>query len=67
MHYPNNLGAATSSNYILSLCGGLCNRRLFMRRPTNKRRFKKMICIGGAFLINSTTHKISTGKANKIG
>jgi hypothetical protein len=50
MHYPKNLGATASSSYILGLCGGLCNRRLFARRPTNKRSFKKMTCTRSAFL-----------------
>jgi hypothetical protein len=60
------IGATTSSSYILSLYGGLCNRRLFARRPTNKRRSKKMTCTRGAFSINSTTYNINFRKANKI-
>jgi hypothetical protein len=66
MHYPKNLGAMASSSYILSLCGGLCNRRLFMSRPTNKRKSKKMAYTRSAFSINPTTHKISIRKDNKI-
>jgi hypothetical protein len=66
MDYPKNLRATTSSSYILSLYGGLCNKILFARRPTNKRRFKKLTCARGAFFINSTTHKIGIEKANKI-
>jgi hypothetical protein len=49
MHYPENLGAIASSSYILDLCGGLCNRRLFVRRPTNKRRSKKVTCTRSVF------------------
>jgi hypothetical protein len=66
MHYPKNLRATATSSYILSLCGGLSNRRLFVRRPTDERRFKKVTCIRSAFSINSTTRKISIRKANKI-
>jgi hypothetical protein len=44
----------------------LCNKKLFARRATNKRRSKKMTCTRSTFSINSTTHKISTRKANKI-
>jgi hypothetical protein len=49
MYYPKNLGATTSNSYILNLCGGLCNRSLFVRRPTNKRRSKKMTCTRNVF------------------
>jgi hypothetical protein len=28
LHYPKYLRTAASSSYILSPCGGLCNRRL---------------------------------------
>jgi hypothetical protein len=66
MQYPKNLGATTSSNYILSLCGGLCNRTLFARRLANERRSKKVTRTRSVFSINSITHKISIGKANKI-
>jgi hypothetical protein len=59
MNYPKNLGATTNNNYILSLRGGLSNRRLFVRRPTNEKRSKKVTCTRSAFLINSTIHKIS--------
>jgi hypothetical protein len=55
-----------SSSYILGLVGGLCNRRLFLRRPANERRSKKMISPRSALSVNPTTRKISTGKANKI-
>jgi hypothetical protein len=55
-----------SNSYILDLGGGLCNRRLFIRRPTNKRRSEKMTSIGSALSVNPTTHKISIEKANKI-
>jgi hypothetical protein len=30
LHYPKYLEAAASSSYILSLFGGLCNRRLLV-------------------------------------
>jgi hypothetical protein len=40
-HYPKNLRAAASSSYIIGPAGGLCNRRLFARRPIKKRRSKK--------------------------
>jgi hypothetical protein len=30
LHYPNDLGAIASGSYILGLCGGLCDRRLFV-------------------------------------
>jgi hypothetical protein len=66
VHYSKNLWAAASSNYILGLGGGLCNRKLFVRRPANKRRSKKMISLRSALSVNPTTHKISIGKANKI-
>jgi hypothetical protein len=55
-----------SSSYILDLSDELCNRRLFMRRPTNKRRFKKMISIRSALSVNPTTRKINIEKVNKI-
>jgi hypothetical protein len=66
LHYPKNLGAVGSSNYILGLSGGLCNRRLFLRRPTNKRRSKKMTSTRSALSVNPTTHKISIRKTSKI-
>jgi hypothetical protein len=55
-----------SNSYILGLSGGLCNRRLFMRRPTNKRRFEKMTSIRSALSVNSTTQKINIRKVNSI-
>jgi hypothetical protein len=61
-----NLRAAANSSYILGLGGELCNRRLFERRPTNKRRSKKMTSTRSALSINPTTRKISIGRANKI-
>jgi hypothetical protein len=45
VHYPKNLRAAASSSYILGLGGGLCNWRLFSRRPPNERRYKKIEAI----------------------
>jgi hypothetical protein len=60
------LRAVASSNYILSLCGGLSNWGIFLRRPSNKRRFKKMTSNRSALSVNPTTHKISIGKTNKI-
>jgi hypothetical protein len=59
MHDPKNLGETTSSSYILSLYGGLCNRRLFVRRPTNKRRSKKMACTRSAFFL-SISHPVKS-------
>jgi hypothetical protein len=55
-----------SRSYILSLGGGLCNRRLLSRRPANERRSKKMTSPRIALSINPTTRKISIRKANKI-
>jgi hypothetical protein len=55
-----------SSSYILRLGGGLCNRKLFLRRPANERRSKKITSPRSALLVNPTTRKISIGKANKI-
>jgi hypothetical protein len=55
-----------SSSYILSLGGGLCNRRLFLRRPANERRSKKMTSPRVALSVYLTTGKISIEKANKI-
>jgi hypothetical protein len=55
-----------SSSYILSLYGGLCNRRLLVSWPTYKKRSKKMTSTRSAISINPTTHKISIGKPNKI-
>jgi hypothetical protein len=55
-----------SSSYILGLGGELCNRRLFARKPTNKRRSKKMTNTRSALLVNPTTRKISIRKTNKI-
>jgi hypothetical protein len=66
VHYPKNLRVATSSSYILGLGGRLGNRRLFARRPTNKRRFEKMTSIRSALSVNPTTRKINIEKANKI-
>jgi hypothetical protein len=66
MQYPKNLGATASCSYIHGLCGGLCDIRLFVSRPTNKRRFKKNAGNRSAFSVNSTTYKISIEKANKI-
>jgi hypothetical protein len=60
-----DLGVAASGGYILSLCGGLGNWRLFSRRPTNERRSKKMISLRSAFTNNPTTHKITIGKPTK--
>jgi hypothetical protein len=65
MHYPKNLGAIASSSYILSLYGGLCNRRLFVSKSTNKRRSKKMTCTRSAFSVNPTTHKIHIEKPTR--
>jgi hypothetical protein len=66
VHNTLDLGVAASGGYILSLCGGLGNWRLFSRRPTNERRSKKMISLRSAFTNNPTTHKITIGKTNKI-
>jgi hypothetical protein len=66
VHYPKNLRVATSSSYILGLGGRLGNRRLFARRPTNKRRFEKMTSIRSALSVNPTTRKINIEKVNKI-
>jgi hypothetical protein len=66
MHYAKKLGATASSGYILGLCGGLCNRRFFVSKPTNKRRSKKMTCTRSAFSVNPTTRKISIEKPNKM-
>jgi hypothetical protein len=66
VHYPKNIRAAASNSYILILFGGLCNRRLLLRRPTNKRRSKKMTSIRSDLSFNPTTCKISIRKANKI-
>jgi hypothetical protein len=55
-----------SSSYILNLSGGLCNRRLLLRRPANERRYKKMTSPRSALSVNSTTRKMSIGKVNKI-
>jgi hypothetical protein len=54
----------TSNSYILGLDGGLCNRRLLLRRPANKRRSKKMTSIRSDLSVNLITHKISIEKAN---
>jgi hypothetical protein len=48
-----------SNSYILSLYARLCNRSLFVRRPTNERRPKKVTFTKTVFSINSTTHKMS--------
>jgi hypothetical protein len=66
MHYPKNLLAVASSSYILSLGGGLCNRRLLSRRPVNERRSEKMKSPRSALSVNPTIRKIIIGKANKI-
>jgi hypothetical protein len=55
-----------SSSYILSLCGGLSNRRLFLRKPANKRRSEKMTSTRSALSVNPTPRKINIGKGNKI-
>jgi hypothetical protein len=66
VQYPKNLQAAASNSYILDHGGGLCNRRLFMRRLTNKKKSEKMISTRSALSVNPTTHKISIRKVNKI-
>jgi hypothetical protein len=66
MHYPMNLGATASRSYIFRLCSGLCDRILFVSRPTNKRRSKKIACTRSTLSVNVTIHKISIRKANKI-
>jgi hypothetical protein len=66
VHYPKNLLAATSSSYILSLDGGLCNKRLLLRRPANERRSKKVTSTRSALSVNPTTLKTGIEKANKI-
>jgi hypothetical protein len=66
VHYPKNLRATASSNYILGLGVGLCNRRLLSRRPANERRSMKMTSPRSALSVNPTTSKISIRKANKI-
>jgi hypothetical protein len=66
VHYPKNLWAAANSCYILSLGGGLCNWRLFSRRPASERRSKKMTSSRSVLSVNPTAHKISIEKTNKI-
>jgi hypothetical protein len=66
LHYPKDFGATASSSYVLGLYGGLCDRRLFVSYPTNKRRCKKMACTRNALSVNPTTHKITIEKDNKI-
>jgi hypothetical protein len=53
-------------SYILSLNGGLCNKRLLLRRLANERRTKKMTSPKSALSVNRTTRKISVRKVNKI-
>jgi hypothetical protein len=66
MHYPKNLGATlVVATYSASVVDYAIEEYL-REDPTNKRRSKKMTRTKGAFLINSTTHKISIRKANKI-
>jgi hypothetical protein len=65
MHYPKDLGATTSNRYILGLCGGLCNISLFVRRPINKRKFKKMTCTRSAFLSIPQPTKSATKKPTR--
>jgi hypothetical protein len=48
-----------SSTYILGLSGGLCNRRLFSRRPAYERRSKKITSTRSALSVTPTTGKIS--------
>jgi hypothetical protein len=66
LHYPKYLGAAASSSYILSLCGGLYNRRLLVSWPTNKRSSKKVASTRCALSVNPTPPEISIEKPNKI-
>jgi hypothetical protein len=68
---PKDLMVCTSkesvrSSYILGLDGGLCNRRLFSRKPANERRSKKKTSARSALSINPTTRKINIRKVNRI-
>src|SRR5919108_210001 len=65
LHDPKQLGAATSSSNILSLCGGLGYTRLFARGPRNKRRTQKLTLPRSRFAIKTTTRKISIRKPMK--
>jgi hypothetical protein len=65
MDYPKNLRATTSSSYILNLYGGLCNKILFVRRPTNKRRSKKLTCARGAFLLIPQPAKLASERPTR--
>jgi hypothetical protein len=65
MHHPKNLGATASSSYILGLCGGLCNRRLFVRRPINKRRSKKVTSTISVFLVIPQPTKSASEKPTR--
>jgi hypothetical protein len=55
-----------NNSYILGLGGGLCNWRLFLKRPANERISKKMTSVRSALSVNPSTRKISIGKTNKI-
>jgi hypothetical protein len=61
VHNPYDLDAVASS-----LCGGLSNSRLFLRRSANERRSNKLTSNKGALLVNPITRKISIGKTHKI-
>jgi hypothetical protein len=63
--YTKNLRAVASSRYILGLSGGLCNKRLLSRRPTKKRRSKKITSPRGALSVNPTTHKTASEKPTR--
>jgi hypothetical protein len=62
VHNPQDLGAVAT--YSASMVD--CATKLFSRRPATKRRSDKMTSTKSSLSVNPTTHKISTGKANKI-
>ena len=58
-NHPNELGAATSSSYILGFCGTKGYSTLFAGRPRNKGRTNKLAGARSRLAINLTPAKVS--------
>jgi hypothetical protein len=72
MHYLKDLGATASSSYILAICGGLCDTRLFASRPINKKKDPRKWYLPEVFfrsisqLTKSTLEKLTRSSEEEI-